>query len=242
MWMELSGSTREESEAASWCSSAGIYFTVTLCRLSCRQARPPYDVAQVLADCEYAAVHDLRTGHGRDPDTALAAGWIHEAAGQCVDVDRGHRVPDRGRHLLPMRLGIRCARVGYSRPDCAHEISGDDRTPSLRPQPDVYRCGDGYSWRSRRIPIHSRRRVRGRDAADRSHLRCPLRGTNLAAPIRRVLRGIQENCPALVAANWPAAVEAIAAKTSAVGRSVPFLENEAPDTFVRGCAKRNQRG
>jgi hypothetical protein len=106
-----------------------------------------------------------------------------------------------------------CARVGYSRPDCAHEISGDDRTPSLRPQPDVHRCGDGYSWRSRRIPIHSRRRVRGRDAADRSHLRCPLRGTNLAAPIRRVLRGIQRNCAALVAANWRAAVGATAAKT-----------------------------
>jgi len=41
--MELSGSTREESEAASLCSSAGIHFTVTLCRLSCRQhnAMPP---------------------------------------------------------------------------------------------------------------------------------------------------------------------------------------------------------
>ena len=34
--MELSGSTREESEAASLCSSARMYFTVTLCRLSCR--------------------------------------------------------------------------------------------------------------------------------------------------------------------------------------------------------------
>ena len=35
--MEWFGSTREESEAASLCSSAGIHFTVRLCRLSCRQ-------------------------------------------------------------------------------------------------------------------------------------------------------------------------------------------------------------
>ena len=38
--MEWIGSTREESGAASLCSSAGIYFTVTLCRLSCRQHNP----------------------------------------------------------------------------------------------------------------------------------------------------------------------------------------------------------
>ena len=38
--MELSGSTREESGTVSLCSSAGIHFTVTLCRLSCRQPNP----------------------------------------------------------------------------------------------------------------------------------------------------------------------------------------------------------
>ena len=108
--------------------------------------------------------------------------------------------------LIGAAIYLRCAwefavsRVGHSSPDCAHEVSGYDRPPSLRPQPDVYRCGNGHSWGSRRIPINSRRRIRGRDAADRAHLRGLVRGTNLTAPIWRVLRGIQENCAALVAA------------------------------------------
>src|SRR5215831_10829481 len=41
MWMELFGSTREESEAASLCSSAVINFTVRLCRLSWSEALMP---------------------------------------------------------------------------------------------------------------------------------------------------------------------------------------------------------
>jgi hypothetical protein len=39
--MELSGSTREESEAASWCSSAVVNFTVRLCGLSWSKALMP---------------------------------------------------------------------------------------------------------------------------------------------------------------------------------------------------------
>src|SRR5437899_7326288 len=97
-------------------------------------------------------------------------------------------------------------------------------TTALHRYPDVYRCGDGHSRGSRNISIPSRRGVRGRDAAGRAHLRGFVRGTNLAAPIRRVLRGIQENCAALVAANWHAAVGAIAAKAWAAGSVSAFLE------------------